>query len=568
MKKTILPFLFLALVLSSCASTSSSGKDGGKTAKAGNNAYVTTEAGKAIFTNIDNEAKVVKYNQKVDDYNNVTVVDCSKSTSRNLVSVSLADFADFDVSVQFSCDLKVVNSTGEETDIVWFINEPEAGLPQIDRNKIASDKWTHFSGNKDLVLTGKRQFYISAAGIERENVKLYIRNFSLRIYSDQIGKEKVVQESWLKTPSLAKAYEPYFDYIGFATPLNGVLSNLDVLEGLEHQASCITMENEFKPDFIFAWATPGNFKDFVAEDGNTYKVPGNTPNFSNVKTILNYAQEFHLKMRGHVLVWHAQTPDWFFRENYGNKNAAFVDEATMNARMEWYIKSVLEYIKAWEDKYNKGERIVIAWDVVNEAASDNASVNQWLRTDSNWYRVYKSDKFIVNAFRYANKYAPKDVLLAYNDYGCASYNKCGAILKIVDAIQAAPDARIDVVGMQSHIGMNTPLTGNNSFETSVQRFIEKGVDVQITELDIGQDGQPYNSERLKNKYHDFFTMALNNRKTEEKHGIRGVTLWGVVDERSWIYNNNGTKQHPLLFEKNYVCKPAFYGVLEAADEVE
>lgn len=567
MKKTIIPFLFLSLVLSSCSSTKVSGKNGGKSFTISSaNEFIKTEAGKVVISNIDPEDKVVRYNQKVDDFSNVTVVDCSKSSSRNLVSVSLADFAEFDISLDFSCDLKVVNATGEETEIGWFINEPDAGLPEIARKKVASDTWTHFSGSKELALSGKRQFYISAAGVNRENLKIYIRKFNLQIYSDQIGQEKVVPISWKKEPSLAKAYEPYFDYIGFATPLNGVLSNIDVLEGLEHQASCITMENEFKPDFIFAWTNPGSFKDFVASDGKSYKVPGNTPTFSNVKTILNYAKEYGLKMRGHVLVWHAQTPDWFFRENYGGKNAAFVDEDTMNARLEWYIKSVLEFIKEWEDKYNNGERIVITWDVVNEAASDGATATQWLRTDSNWWRIYKSDRFIVNAFRFANKYAPKDVLLAYNDYGCASFNKCGAILKIVDAIQADPEARIDVVGMQSHIGMNTTITGNNSFETSVKRFLEKGVDVQITELDIGQDGQNYNSERLKKKYNEFFRMALNNRRTEEKHGIRGITLWGIVDERSWIYRNNGKVQHPLLFEKNYVCKPAFYGVLEAVEE--
>ena len=119
--------------------------------------------------------------------------------------------------------------------------------------------------------------------------------------------------------------------------------------------------------------------------------------------------------------------------------------------------------------------------------------------------------------------------------------------------------------MQSHVGMNTSVT---AFETSVKKFLAKGVDVQITELDIGQDGQKYNSEALKSKYKAFFEMFLANRKTSEKNGISGITLWGTIDERSWIYNNNGTKQHPLLFDGAYTCKPAFYGVLEAAKEAE
>ena len=554
MKKTILLILWaLSLLLTSCATT--------KTEKS----YKKIEAGQAIITNIDKEEGAVKYGQNIDGFTDVTIVDCSKSKNRNLVSVDLADFEEFDMDFDFSCDLKITSDKENEFDIIWMVNELNAGFPELARIKVKNGEWTHFQGAKSIALSGKRQFYISAAGINKENLKLYIKNFNLKLSCDDIGKDKKAKINWVDERSLAQAYAPYFDYIGFATP-KAVLQNGQVIKGLEHQGSCFTMENEFKPDFLFAWQQPSKLKDFTGEDGKTYKVPENTPVLENIGTILKIAKYTNLKMRGHVLVWHAQTPDWFFRENYGSNTAKYVSQDEMNARLEWYIKTILEYIKDWEDKYNEGKRIVVTWDVVNEAASDNASESSWLRSDSNWYRIYKSDKFIVNAFRYANKYAPKDLLLAYNDYGCSSVAKCAAICKIVDAIQAAPDARIDVLGMQSHIGMNTPITGPNSFETSVQKFIAKGLDVQITELDIGLDGQRYNSERLKAKYKEFFKMCLANRKNDSKKGIRGITLWGTIDETSWIYNNNGVKNHPLLFEGNYTCKDAFYGVLEAADE--
>lgn len=556
MKKILLSLLAISTLFISCGTKKTSNK------------FTTIDAGKAVITNIDSDKKAVKFNQTVNGEKNVTVIDCSKSTARNFVNVNLADYESSDIDFDFSCDLMVQNSADSSTEITWIINEPSAGIPEIAKQRIPSNTWTHFAGHKQMSLSENKAFYISGAGLKKENLKIYIKNFKLTIRGDQIGKKKIASVSWTKVPSLAKAYENYFDYIGFATPLNGVLDNADVVNGLEYQASCYTMENEFKPDFMFGWQTPRNFQKFIAEDGNVYDVPGNTPVFDNVNRILMTAKNHNLKMRGHVLVWHSQTPDWFFRQNYGGKSDALVDEATMNARMEWYIKTILEYIKAWEVKNNNGERIVITWDVVNEAASDNPSNLYWLRTDSNWFRIYQNDTFIVNAFRYANKYAPKDVLLAYNDYGCSSPAKCGAICKIVDAIQAAPDARIDVVGMQAHIGMGTPISGPFSFETSVEKFLEKGVDVQVTELDIGSDGQSYNSEYLKIKYHDFFAMCLKNRKTETKNGIRGITLWGIIDERSWIYNNNGAKQHPLLFERDYMCKPAFYGVLEAAQEAD
>ena len=554
MKKTILLILWaLSLLLTSCATT--------KTEKS----YKKIEAGQAIITNIDKEEGAVKYGQNIDGFTDVTIVDCSKSKNRNLVTVDLADFEEFDMDFDFSCDLKITSDKENEFDIIWMVNELNAGFPELARIKVKNGEWTHFQGAKSIALSGKRQFYISAAGINKENLKLYIKNFNLKLSCDDIGKDKKAKINWADERSLAQAYAPYFDYIGFATP-KAVLQNGQVIKGLEHQGSCFTMENEFKPDFLFAWQKPSKLKDFTGEDGKTYKVPENTPVLENIGTILKIAKYTNLKMRGHVLVWHAQTPDWFFRENYGSNTAKYVSQDEMNARLEWYIKTILEYIKDWEDKYNEGKRIVVTWDVVNEAASDNASESSWLRSDSNWYRIYKNDKFIVNAFRYANKYAPKDLLLAYNDYGCSSVAKCAAICKIVDAIQAAPDARIDVLGMQSHIGMNTPITGPNSFETSVQKFIAKGLDVQITELDIGLDGQRYNSERLKAKYKEFFKMCLANRKNDSRKGIRGITLWGTIDETSWIYNNNGVKNHPLLFEGNYTCKDAFYGVLEAADE--
>ena len=175
---------------------------------------------------------------------------------------------------------------------------------------------------------------------------------------------------------------------------------------------------------------------------------------------------------------------------------------TMNARMEWYIKTVLEFVANWEKENNNGKHIIKHWDVVNEACADGATDQKWLREDSNWFKIYGSEEFIVNAFRYANKYAPKDVSLVYNDY--SSYNgstrsangggKTNAILKVVDAIQAAPDARIDAVGMQSHVQVEyPPVSGNvnDSFEAAVKKFIAKGVNVQITELDIANAKKLY-----------------------------------------------------------------------------
>ena len=278
-------------------------------------------------------------------------------------------------------------------------------------------------------------------------------------------------------------------------------------------------------------------------------------------------------MRGHVLVWHAQTPEWFFYEDWGSTGSnelVSIDE--MNERLEWYIKTVLNHIKDWEDTNNNGERIVTTWDVVNEAISDNATDTSWVRPEnsSRWTKIYKDETYIINAFRYANRYAPKDVKLAYNDYGCYAKQKRKAICKLIDEIKATPDARIDVIGMQSHVKVDYPaITGKDSFEEAVQMFVEKGVNVQVTELDIANGKSPNSDLRLKAIYNQYFNMFIRNRKTADKNGIEGVTIWGLNDEGTWLNaldEYNGYTQYPLLFRNSFTCKPAFYGVLEAAQK--
>ena len=373
--------------------------------------------------------------------------------------------------------------------------------------------------------------------------------------------------NWLEVPSLKDSYSGIFENIGVAVNERD-LQGGDTLEGLVYHFSSITMENEFKPQFMFNWQKPNSNGTFTSSKGVTIEVPTNVPSFTRMDKMMNIAKSFGLRMRGHVLVWHSQTEASFFRENY-NASGALVDKETMDARQEWYIKTILEHVKEWEDKYNDGKRLIYCWDVVNEAVSDNATVNAYLRTNSDWYAIFKSDEFIVNAFRYANKYAPADVQLAYNDYSCTSPAKTGGILKVIDAIQAAEKddflpARIDVIGMQSHVGLNNPQT--SAFDIAIRKFLEKNIDVQITELDVNDTGMG-SDLILRARYKALFQTFKKYQKVDGGHGISGVTFWGINDERSWI-SKNGT-MFPLLFTRDsngYLTKPAFFGCIEAASE--
>ena len=355
----------------------------------------------------------------------------------------------------------------------------------------------------------------------------------------------------------------------------------------------VTLGNELKPDALFNYsvsACPG--KETVTFNGEELEVP--KLDYSRAEKILNKFLEWNrenpdreIKIRGHVLVWHSQTPEWFFHEEY-NKTKPYVDKATMNKRLEWYISTVLTHFTGEDSKY-KG--LFYGWDVVNEAISDGTGGPDGIRTDaenseslsedrhgsnSSWYHIYQSNEFIINAFKYANKYAPADLELYYNDYNECNFNKRNNILKLLEAIKAEEGApgegtRIDAMGMQGHYSMDDP--SSDIILASIKNYARVVGKVQITEMDItassdykGQEDQKEaENEKLRKRYNLIY-FAIQGSTKIDYVDFEGFTFWGTVDHYSWLQsrsnvgggNTTGLPQMPLLFDENYEPKPCFY----------
>lgn len=422
-------------------------------------------------------------------------------------------------------------------------------------------------------------------------------------------------ESWLEAPSLKEAYvdSGIFDRFGFACE-TGEITNADTAKGLVRHGNTTTPGNQFKPQFVlWEYSQPAHTATFTDSAGTTINVPNKINFATNMDPYLNAAKKAGIQLRGHVLVWHSQTFEWFFTKDYAykvtysnGKPNNLVDKETMTARQEWYIKSVLEHVAEWEaaNGYGEGNHIIYSWDVVNEAVADDArdKDSAFLRgstpgtqnakdsgygcTDgggSRWYQIYGSGEFIVNAFRFANAYAPSDVTLCYNDYneymdyagedGAGAWKTKG-IIRLIKLIQKGEaktingksvKPRIDAVGLQSHVGASWP--GVSGYESALKRYLALGIDVQVTEFDLGTTTKDDTSN-----WSSYFKMLRKYGKNGSEaskydgHCITGVTIWGINDENSWI--SNGGKQFPLLFKKSgstYDTKGCFYSVLEAAN---
>ncbi len=353
----------------------------------------------------------------------------------------------------------------------------------------------------------------------------------------------------------------------------------------------VTLGNELKPDALFGYSlgtNPGTQEDTV--DGESITVP--KMDYSRAERILDKILKWNeenpdrkLMVRGHVLVWHSQTPEWFFHENY-DKNEPYVDKETMNKRLEWYIKTVLTHFTGEDSKYKD---LFYGWDVVNEAVSDatgtyrsdSENPGESLSEDrhgsnSSWWHVYESNEFIINAFKYANKYAPADLELYYNDYNECSINKKNGIIELLRAVKAEEGApgegtRITAMGMQGHYGMSSP--SDTEIYTAIKDYGREVGKVQITELDISASDDYDGSEEKKEeeyeklrKRYNLIYYEIKSANMEEYVDFEGITFWGTVDHYSWLQsrsnvgggNTTGLPQCPLLFDENYKPKSCFY----------
>lgn len=413
------------------------------------------------------------------------------------------------------------------------------------------------------------------------------------------------QDNWLadSVPSIKQTYSDTFDYIGLAveygnfglkctgdkytgtythdeswgTPSEFYYS--EVQQGISKHANTITLGNELKPQFLLQWwdgdGSSQTKTTFTASNGQKIQVPDKLNGEALIYATLNAAKKAGVKMRGHVLTWHSQTPEGFFRENY-SKNGNLVSKEVMTARHEWYIKTVLECVAEWE-KANRfegketGNHLIWAWDVVNEAMADDASdpsTGSWLRGStagtkdkdpanggSRWYEIYKNEEFIINAFRFANAYAPADVKLCYNDYNEYQSNKTPAIEKIANLIKAGSaqtingksvSPRLDAIAMQSHVGSSWPSI--TEYENALKKFLAIA-DVHVSELDISAAS----SSEAATAYANYFKMLKKYGKNYSGNKITCVTIWGINNESSWInpstnYNTGEKyKSYPLLF---------------------
>ena len=341
------------------------------------------------------------------------------------------------------------------------------------------------------------------------------------------------------------------DYFTLGVGINGsTLENqtLNIPEYMavvkKHFNSC-TMTNLMKCGYILD--QDGSQQSAAQGDGSPVL------SFETIDPTLEWCRQNGVQMRGHTLVWHAQAPEWFFREGYRD-NGAYVDKEVMLFRMESYIAQLMTHV---QDNY---PGVVYCWDVVNEAVDpDKGDQNSAFlcRTENDgvpnpWYATIGED-YVEMAFTYARKYAADGVKLFYNDFNTYQTEKRDAIYTLCASLKEK--GLIDGIGMQGYWGLDYPSIG--VLETTFRKFGELELEIHITELSVGVDEENEESFEEQGSRYGAIFMALKNLDTEGGGdvNITNVTFFGLID-----HYRQGDTTNSRLFDAVYQPKPAFIKV--------
>jgi endo-1,4-beta-xylanase len=284
--------------------------------------------------------------------------------------------------------------------------------------------------------------------------------------------------------------------------------------------------------------------------------------FTLADSMVAFAERNRMAVIGHALIWHQQTPSWVFEDSSGTP----LTRDSLLSIMKDHIYTIAGRYKG----------LVKGWDVVNEAIDEDGQMRK-----TKWLEIIGED-YVQKAFEFAREADP-DAELYYNDYNIELPGKREGAIKLIKSLQEK-GVKIDGVGIQGHWHLKSP--DLHEIDTSIQLYGAIGLKVMITEMEINVIPEPANivgadisqtaeyqkqmnpfpeslpdsvQQQLADRYAAIFNLFL---KHSDK--VTRVTFWGIHDGYSWKNNwpIKGRTNYPLLFDRNYQPKPAFYAVIK------
>jgi len=265
--------------------------------------------------------------------------------------------------------------------------------------------------------------------------------------------------------------------------------------------------------------------------GNVQRKRGSF-NFAESDKVFDFARKHGMKVWGHCLLSSqdnvATLPDWI-------KNGGFSREGLL-AIMREHLHTVI-------GRY-RGQ--AFAWSVVNEPMKQNC-----------FWRKNVGEDWIECALRFAHEADPAATLLI-NEYkverGALDGEKGTAFYRQVKSMKER-GVPIHAVGFQSYFDVTTNI---EDVKRAMNLYADIGVNVHVTELAVRVYSDTPTSHQLRRQaefYRSFLKACL------EAPNCEVLTVFGVTDKLHWLVVR-GEKESPVLLDRQYQPKPAYFALLE------
>tara|TARA_S200000501_G_scaffold59475_1_gene49834 strand:- start:155 stop:1348 length:1194 start_codon:yes stop_codon:yes gene_type:complete len=302
-------------------------------------------------------------------------------------------------------------------------------------------------------------------------------------------------------------------------------------------------------------------------------------NVDGLSELVSWGIENNMYMIHHCLFFpNKYFPNWFWESNY---NSSELDQI-----LNTYIEKVLIT--------NKNGDKIDALNVINEIFDKNGNYRPsgHGNEDVKWMDIgYEDDNSGLSGKQKINDKHPifirkvlektrslSDAKLEIRDYNIAfGGKKADGIYQLIKHLKNS-NVPIDAIGFQCHLNTNINYNYDNFFD-NIKRFKQIGVDVYITELDVGMnlwggDGRPRRkvSDVIKNDsdWDNYFEkqnkIYYNVIKTSREAGVKLISDWGFRDDVP--YGNWRKDQKAWMVNKDYTKKQAYYEVLRALYETQ
>jgi endo-1,4-beta-xylanase len=272
------------------------------------------------------------------------------------------------------------------------------------------------------------------------------------------------------------------------------------------------------------------------------------PDFARADQIVAFAEAQGKRLRGHNLVWTSQVPDWI--------------KTMSKPEMERFLD---EHIDLMMGRY---EGRIYCWDVVNEPIGHQPYGNLTLR-EGIFPEIVGPD-YIARSFRRARA-ADSNAKLILNETHTERDDGFGhdyrkRLLILIDSLLDA-GVPLDGIGLEGHIQPDVKFLPE-TYAEFLQAISDRGLEIQITELDVNDQSFPDNVEERDSMVADVYTRFLTTVLSNPK--VKLVATWQMTDRTAYYYNESlgnspdaDRRPRPLLFDLEFNRKPSYYAVAKA-----